>query len=30
VDVFLPAGATVAVRVGDRTQAGRSVIARWT
>jgi phosphatidylserine decarboxylase len=30
VDVFLPAGATVAVRVGDRTQAGRSVIARWS
>jgi phosphatidylserine decarboxylase len=29
VDVFLPPGATVAVRVGDRTQAGRSVIARW-
>ncbi|HET7041296.1 MAG TPA: phosphatidylserine decarboxylase family protein [Gemmatimonadales bacterium] len=30
VDVFLPPGATVAVRVGDRTQAGRSVIARWS
>ncbi|MBW8771687.1 MAG: phosphatidylserine decarboxylase, partial [Gemmatimonadetes bacterium] len=30
VDVFLPPSATVAVRVGDRTQAGRSVIARWS
>ena len=30
VDVFLPPGATVAVRVGDRTQAGKSVIARWS
>jgi phosphatidylserine decarboxylase len=30
VDVFLPSGATIAVRVGDRTQAGRSVIARWS
>ena len=30
VDVFLPPGATIAVRVGDRTQAGRSVIARWS
>ena len=29
VDVFLPAAATVSVRVGDRTQAGRTVIARW-
>lgn len=29
VDVFLPAGATIAVRVGERTQAGRTVIARW-
>ena len=29
VDVFLPPNATIAVRVGDRTQAGRSVIARW-
>ncbi|MEO6067417.1 MAG: phosphatidylserine decarboxylase family protein [Gemmatimonadota bacterium] len=29
VDVFLPPGATVAVRVGERTQAGRTVIARW-
>jgi phosphatidylserine decarboxylase len=30
VDVFLPAGATVSVRVGERTQAGRTVIARWS
>jgi phosphatidylserine decarboxylase len=30
VDVFLPPGTTVAVRVGDRTQAGKSVIARWS
>ena len=30
VDVFLPPNATIAVRVGDRTQAGRSVIARWS
>ncbi len=30
VDVFLPAGATTAVRVGERTQAGRTVIARWS
>jgi len=30
VDVFLPAAATVSVRVGDRTQAGRTVIARWS
>ena len=30
VDVFLPPTATSAVRVGDRTQAGRSVIARWS
>ena len=30
VDVFLPPGATVAVRVGERTEAGRSVIARWS
>ena len=30
VDVFLPPGTTVAVRVGDRTQAGQSVIARWS
>ena len=29
VDVFLPPEATVAVRVGDRTEAGRTVIARW-
>lgn len=29
VDVFLPAAATVAVRVGERTQAGKTVIARW-
>jgi phosphatidylserine decarboxylase precursor-related protein len=29
VDVFLPAAATVTVRVGERTQAGRTVIARW-
>ncbi|HTK56068.1 MAG TPA: phosphatidylserine decarboxylase family protein [Gemmatimonadales bacterium] len=30
VDVFLPPGTTVAVRVGERTQAGKSVIARWS
>lgn len=30
VDVFLPTGTTVAVRVGERTQAGKSVIARWS
>ena len=30
VDVFLPSGTTVAVRVGERTQAGKSVIARWS
>ncbi len=30
VDIFLPLDATVTVRVGDRTQAGRSVIARWS
>ncbi len=29
VDVFLPSAATVTVRVGERTQAGRTVIARW-
>jgi phosphatidylserine decarboxylase len=30
VDIFLPLDATVTVRVGDRTEAGRSVIARWS
>jgi len=29
VDVFLPSAATVTVRVGERTQAGKTVIARW-
>jgi phosphatidylserine decarboxylase len=30
VDVFLPAGAAVAVREGERTRTGETVIARWT
>ena len=31
VDVFVPSGiAVVAVREGERTRTGRTVIARWT
>ena len=30
VDVFVPPGAAVAVREGERTRTGRTVIARWT
>jgi phosphatidylserine decarboxylase len=30
VDVFVPAGATVLVKEGDRTLAARTVVARWT
>ena len=30
VDLFVPAGAAVAVREGERTRTGRTVIARWT
>jgi phosphatidylserine decarboxylase len=30
VDVFLPAGTTVRVSVGERTVAGRTVLAEWT
>jgi phosphatidylserine decarboxylase len=30
VDVFLPATAEVAVKVGDRVRGGESVVARWT
>jgi phosphatidylserine decarboxylase len=29
VDLFLPTDATPAVRVGERTTAGRTVVARW-
>lgn len=30
VDLFLPAGASIQVRKGDRVRGGLSVIARWT
>ena len=30
VDVFVPAGAVVAVRQGERTRTAQTVIARWT
>jgi len=30
VDLFLPPNAAVAVRVGERTRAGETVVARWT
>jgi phosphatidylserine decarboxylase len=30
VDVFLPRSARVLVKVGDRTKAGATVVARWT
>jgi phosphatidylserine decarboxylase len=29
VDVFLPPGAAIAVRVGDHTRAGQTIIAEW-
>jgi phosphatidylserine decarboxylase len=30
VDLFVPAGARVLVRVGDRTRAGVTVVAQWS
>ncbi|MGH7592086.1 MAG: phosphatidylserine decarboxylase [Gemmatimonadales bacterium] len=30
VDLFVPPGATVRVRVGEKTTAGRTVVAEWT
>jgi phosphatidylserine decarboxylase len=30
VDLFLPSGAAVSVRTGERTRAGETVVARWT